>query len=72
MRLALEEARLAFGEGEVPIGAVLVKNDEVIARAHNRVEQSRRRHGARGTALPTRSDGTPRPAADRLHALRYA
>jgi len=39
MRLALEEARLAFGEGEVPVGAVLVRHGEVIARAHNRVEQ---------------------------------
>ena len=40
MRLALEEARLAFDEGEVPVGAVLVKHGEVIARAHNRVEQT--------------------------------
>ena len=38
MRLALEEARLAFDAGEVPVGAVLVCGDEVIARAHNRVE----------------------------------
>jgi len=35
MGLALEEARQAFEIGEVPIGAVLVLNDEVIARAHN-------------------------------------
>ncbi len=40
MQLALEEARVAAREGEVPVGAVLVKNGEVIARAHNRVEQS--------------------------------
>ncbi len=40
MRLALEEARLAFDEGEVPVGAVLVRNGEVVARAHNRVEQT--------------------------------
>ncbi|MDO4536639.1 MAG: tRNA adenosine(34) deaminase TadA [Coriobacteriales bacterium] len=38
MRLALEEARLAAREGEVPIGAVVVYEDEVIARAHNRRE----------------------------------
>ncbi len=38
MRLALEEAALAFDAGEVPVGAVLVKNGEVVARAHNLVE----------------------------------
>ena len=35
MRLALEEAEKAFEQGEVPIGAVLVRGDEVIARGHN-------------------------------------
>ena len=35
MRLALAEARLAEEAGEVPIGAVVVCNGEVIARAHN-------------------------------------
>lgn len=40
MRLALDEARLARGEGEVPVGAVLVKDGEVIARAHNAVESA--------------------------------
>ena len=39
MRLALEEASLAFDEGEVPVGAVLVRSGELISRAHNRVEQ---------------------------------
>ena len=38
MYLALEEARIAAAEGEIPVGAVLVKNGEVIARAHNRRE----------------------------------
>lgn len=38
MRIALEEARLAAEEGEVPVGAVLVKEGEVLARAHNRRE----------------------------------
>ena len=38
MRLALEEARLAAVEGEVPIGAVVVCDGEVVARAHNRRE----------------------------------
>jgi tRNA(adenine34) deaminase len=35
MMMALEEARLAAEEGEVPVGAVLVKDDEVLARTHN-------------------------------------
>ena len=35
MKLALEEARMALAEGEVPVGAVLVAEGEVIARAHN-------------------------------------
>lgn len=39
MRLALEEAQKAYDSGEVPIGAVLVWRDRVIARAHNQVEQ---------------------------------
>ncbi len=38
MRMALEEARLAAEEQEVPIGAVVVCDDEVVARAHNRRE----------------------------------
>lgn len=36
MRLALEEARLAAEAGEVPIGAVLTKGEQVLARAGNR------------------------------------
>lgn len=38
MRLALEEADLAASEGEVPIGAVVVCEGRVVARAHNRRE----------------------------------
>ena len=41
MGLALAEARLAAEEGEVPIGAILVKNGEVISRAHNRRENDK-------------------------------
>jgi tRNA(adenine34) deaminase len=36
MRLALREARRAFEEEEVPVGAVVVHTGRVIARAHNR------------------------------------
>lgn len=38
MGLALEEARDAYALGEIPIGAVLVIDGEVIASAHNRRE----------------------------------
>ncbi len=39
MELAIEEARAAFAEDEVPIGAVLVVGGRVVARDHNRCEQ---------------------------------
>lgn len=39
MKLALEEAAKAARQGEVPIGAVLVKEDCVVAADHNRREQ---------------------------------
>jgi len=39
MRMALAEAVDAMSEGEVPIGAVVVCNDRVIARAHNMTER---------------------------------
>lgn len=35
MEEALKEAKLAYEKGEVPIGAVIVKEDKIIARAHN-------------------------------------
>ncbi len=38
MRLALDEARRATEHGDVPIGAVMVRGGEVLARAHNRRE----------------------------------
>jgi len=36
MRMALEEAKRAGQRGEVPVGAVLVKEDRVLAKDHNR------------------------------------
>jgi len=38
MRRALQEAQAAFDEGEIPIGAVVVCKDRIIARAHNLTE----------------------------------
>lgn len=39
MAQALEQARLAAARGEVPVGAVLVRDGRVIAAAGNRVEE---------------------------------
>ena len=41
MQIALEEAQQAAKESEVPIGAVIVHNQQVIARTHNQREQLR-------------------------------
>lgn len=41
MAEALKEAALAAEMGEVPIGAVIVRGDEIIAAAHNLVETSK-------------------------------
>jgi tRNA(adenine34) deaminase len=41
MQLALDEARAAMEESEVPIGAIIVHDGQVIARAHNQREQLR-------------------------------
>ncbi len=39
MREALKEARKALENGEVPVGAVVVCQNKIIARAHNQTEQ---------------------------------
>ena len=41
MLLALEEAKKAYDEGEVPVGAVIVKDDNVIAKAYNTKEKNK-------------------------------
>ena len=38
MQMALQEARAAFDAGEIPVGAVVVCKDRVVARAHNLTE----------------------------------
>ncbi len=40
MALALQEAQKAFEEGEIPVGAVVVQENRVIAQAHNLREQT--------------------------------
>ncbi|MDE6189213.1 MAG: tRNA adenosine(34) deaminase TadA [Clostridia bacterium] len=39
MRMALKQARKAASEDEVPVGAVIVRNGEVVAKAFNRKEK---------------------------------
>lgn len=39
MREALRQARLAYDAGEVPVGAIVVWENKIIARGHNQVEQ---------------------------------
>ncbi|WP_088324586.1 nucleoside deaminase [Polaribacter tangerinus] len=38
MKKAYEEAIIAFDKGEIPVGAVIVFNNQIIARAHNLTE----------------------------------
>ena len=35
MKIAIDEAKLAMDKNEVPVGAILVKNNRLIAQAHN-------------------------------------
>lgn len=39
MKKALQEAETAFSKGEIPVGAIIVANNQIIARAHNLTEQ---------------------------------
>lgn len=39
MEEALMEAELAYKNGETPVGAVVVKDGEIVSRAHNRTEE---------------------------------
>lgn len=39
MRIALKEAYKAYKEGEIPVGCIIVKNDKIISKAHNKKEK---------------------------------
>lgn len=41
MKAAIAQAKLALEMGEVPVGAVVVRNGEIIAAAHNLVEKNK-------------------------------
>jgi tRNA(adenine34) deaminase len=38
MKKALQEAEMAFEKGEIPVGAVIVSGDKILARSHNLTE----------------------------------
>jgi tRNA(adenine34) deaminase len=40
MKVALKQAQIAFDKGDVPVGAVIVKNNKIIAKAYNRKEKT--------------------------------
>lgn len=39
MEIALKEAKKAYKKGEVPVGAVIVKNNKIISKSHNTIEK---------------------------------
>ncbi|MBE6146761.1 MAG: nucleoside deaminase [Firmicutes bacterium] len=41
MEMALEEAKKAYLDGEIPVGAVIVRNGEVLARAYNTKDKNK-------------------------------
>lgn len=41
MNVAFREAERAFERGEIPVGAVVVRGEEIVGRGHNMVEQLR-------------------------------
>lgn len=41
MKIALKEAKKAFNQNEVPVGAIIVYNDTIIAKAYNEKEQKK-------------------------------
>ena len=47
LEAAIEEARLGLAEGGIPIGSVLVHDDRIIGRGHNRRIQRGQRDSAR-------------------------
>ena len=65
MQKALIEAKQAFEEGEVPVGAVIVCRDRIIARAHNLTER------LTDVTAHSCSQRVRRKIPDRLHTLRH-
>lgn len=58
MQAALEEARAAAALGEVPVGAVVAKDGEIIARAHN-LRESGKMPSTTPNCLPSTQPAKP-------------
>ena len=43
MKQALKQAKKAFENNEVPVGAIIVKNNKIIARSYNKKEGKNKR-----------------------------
>jgi tRNA(adenine34) deaminase len=41
MKAALKQARIAYAKGDVPVGAIIVKENKIIARAYNKKEETK-------------------------------
>ena len=41
MNIAIREAKKAEKKGDIPVGAVIIKNDKIIAKAHNQKEKNK-------------------------------
>ena len=73
MHQALLEAKKAAALGEIPVGAVIVRDEQVIARAHNRRAAGSGRNGARRSAVhPTSLPCVKQLAAKRMYPLCHA
>ena len=72
MRIALHEASAALDHGDVPVGAVIVRDGVVIARAHNQREQLKDPTAhAEMVALTQAAAARRGVALDRLHPVCY-
>ncbi|MGE5330016.1 MAG: tRNA adenosine(34) deaminase TadA [Deltaproteobacteria bacterium] len=65
MEIALQEARKAYKKGEAPVGAVIVRDDEIIAKTHN-LRESRKEPTAHAEILAIKK------AAKKLNAWRLS
>ena len=65
MRIALEEAAIAASEGEIPVGAVVARGGEILARTHNLCE-------TRGLASEHAEMLAIREASERLGSWRLS